>query len=678
MRLPPFERVTTLLTSTEFFLGLLWVGLAALSITLLVLMRTRWGQSQPLRKCLVLSLLAHLLLAGYATTVQIWSSGPKPLGDPTIYVAISDDDHETTDTPTSRSQKPWNQFADETIAPPLSEPTPTETPPPPEPERVVVANDDAILEETDPASTPTPEVDENDPAAMETAPTYPKLARQPEDIEAPEPERRESAPIDTPSSAVDRPLIQPEAPLPERPETTGLPSVLREVPPSVPQTTDEADSANGELVRDMTDSPESTPNGQPAEATAANGPSKEQSTAANTSTPEMANADASTNTDQGASEQVAMRRQQQPAHKVPEIYRERLSPNRSENAERHGATHASEAAVADGLKWLAANQEPDGRWSASRHGAGREMRVGGEDRGGTGGRADSGITGLALLAFLAAGNTHQRGDYHNTVARGLEFLISVQKPDGDMSAGATMFAKMYCHSMATFALCEAYGMTGDARLERPVRRAIGYTVASQDRRTGGWRYTPGMAGDTSQLGWQLMALKSAELAGVPISPETRRGAIQFLRSVSYGQHGGLASYRPGEKTSRPMTAEAMVCRQLLGMPPNSPTAIEAADHILAELPGKGSVNLYYWYYSTLGLYQLQDDHWPRWNQALQNELVRRQRDSGNDAGSWDPETVWGGYGGRVYSTALATLCLEVYYRYLPRYLETATADQTRR
>ena len=86
-----------------------------------------------------------------------------------------------------------------------------------------------------------------------------------------------------------------------------------------------------------------------------------------------------------------------------------------------------------------------------------------------------------------------------------------------------------------------------------------------------------------------------------------------------------------------------------------------------ELPSPERVNLYYWYYGTLGMYQLQGDHWQRWNSAMQTTLVQRQRLNGDVAGSWDPDCLWGGYGGRVYSTAMSALCLEVYYRYLPMY-----------
>ncbi len=126
-----------------------------------------------------------------------------------------------------------------------------------------------------------------------------------------------------------------------------------------------------------------------------------------------------------------------------------------------------------------------------------------------------------------------------------------------------------------------------------------------------------------------------------------------------------------------MTAEALVCRQLLGSGPRNPAANEAVRFILEELPvsdrqGGARMNFYFWYYATLALYPRQDEAWDRWNAAMQNALVETQVTSGRDAGSWEPATVWGGYGGRVYTTALATLCLEVYYRYLPTYEATRT------
>ena len=226
---------------------------------------------------------------------------------------------------------------------------------------------------------------------------------------------------------------------------------------------------------------------------------------------------------------------------------------------------------------------------------------------------------------------------------------------------------MYCHAIATFALGEAYGMTGERRLEQPLRRAIDYTIAAQDPYGGGWRYKPHDAGDTSQLGWQFMALKSAETAGIPMPETTRQGIIRYLQSVASHGSGGLASYRPLEAPSRTMTAEAMLCWQFLGLSRDHPACDEAANYLLSAPPGVGPTNFYYWYYGTLVMYQFQGDGWQRWNTAVATQLVGLQNKEGPLAGSWDPDSVWGGYGGRIYSTALGAMCLEVYYRFLPVY-----------
>ncbi len=360
---------------------------------------------------------------------------------------------------------------------------------------------------------------------------------------------------------------------------------------------------------------------------------------------------------------------------MPDIYKLRVMPNRAGVAERHGATTETERAVQAALKWLANNQTADGHWQASQHGAGRELSVQGRNRQNAGRSADSGITGLALLAFLASGNTHQQGPFCENVRDGLEYLLRIQARDGNLGGSAQTFEFMYCHAMAACALSEAYGMTHDPRLESAVRRGIDFTIAAQDPRGGGWRYRPGDPGDTSQLGWQLMALKSAELAGIAMPAATRNGMIRFLKSVSVGTHGGLASYRPGEQISRAMTAEALVCRQFLGFERENPSCDEAGDYLLGELPGQGIANDYYWYYATLGMYQLQGEHWEKWNQSMRCTLLDRQVKEGPMAGSWNTDTLWGSYGGRVYTTAIATLTLEVYYRFLPLYLANNQSKQ---
>ena len=184
---------------------------------------------------------------------------------------------------------------------------------------------------------------------------------------------------------------------------------------------------------------------------------------------------------------------------------------------------------------------------------------------------------------------------------------------------------------------------------------MAYTLARQNRTTGGWRYHPHDVGDTSQLGWQLMVLKSAELGGLRIPDVHRELIVRFLATVTSGTNGGLASYRPGEPISRTMTAEALVCRQFLGLGRRKAAGEEAAAYLLEELPGVSQTNHYYWYYATLSLYQVQGTAWQRWNEALTGQLIATQHRDGNLAGTWDPDAVWGGYGGRVYSTALTRL-----------------------
>jgi len=373
-----------------------------------------------------------------------------------------------------------------------------------------------------------------------------------------------------------------------------------------------------------------------------------------------------------------LRRAEAATQSMPEIYRLRVSPQRSAIAQQKGATPETEAAVKLALKWLADNQELTGRWDPRQHGAGQERHVQGRNRQGAGIDADTGITGLALLALLGAGNTHLQGEYQQNVRRGLEYLMRIQASDGNLAGPATGYARMYCHAIALFALSEAYGMTGEARLEPAVRRGVAYTLAAQNPTTGGWRYTPGDTGDTSMFGWQIIALKSAELAGIAIPDKNRSAAIRYLRSVASGRSYGLASYRPGEPPSRPMTAEALVCWQFLGMPREHPAGKEAGDYLLQELPSTtGTPNFYYWYYATLGMFQLQGAYWEKWNAAMRDTLVALQHKTGPLAGSWDTNTVWGGYGGRVYTTSMATLCLEVYYRYLPLYAEAAGQERAR-
>ncbi|WP_286178265.1 squalene--hopene cyclase [Stieleria mannarensis] len=326
-----------------------------------------------------------------------------------------------------------------------------------------------------------------------------------------------------------------------------------------------------------------------------------------------------------------------------------------------GGDAQTEAAVKAALRFLAAAQRRDGAWDPQASGGGVDRMPLGERRPGAGSKSTTGLTGLSLLAMMGAGNTHLSGDYAENVYRGLAYLIQHQHPDGSLSGDATVYAASYCHSMAALSLCEAAVMTNDKSAIEASRRAIAHTVRMQHPVTGGWRYTRGDPGDLSQLGWQAMVLDAGKRAGIAIQRESVAGIARFLRSVRAG-NGGLACYRPGEAVSRTMTAEALATRLLIGENVPQTEIDEAERYLLESLPGMRQDNYYYWYYASLALHQLQDDAWEQWNAALKNRLLATQRDDG----SWPADTVWGGYGGTVYTTAMATLCLESYYRHAIR------------
>lgn len=345
------------------------------------------------------------------------------------------------------------------------------------------------------------------------------------------------------------------------------------------------------------------------------------------------------------------------------VWRNRTAPDRLDIVFRHGGSIETERAVAEALAWLEIHQDPRGFWDSD--GFMRRCPPGDPCTGPaveTG--SDNGLTGLALLAFLGAGHTHLESPKHReTMRRGLSWLMEVQQPDGDLRGNG----RIYDHAMATLSLSEAYAMTKDERLLPATRKAVNWLVRAQHPQSGGWRYAPGQFGDTSVFGWVILALRSARNAGIVVPKNTWDQSRQWLELVSLGPRGGLACYRPGNQPSHAMTAEALVCRQIFGLPRNDPRMDEAGDYLLARLPDPGDYHLYYWYYGTIAMFQLGGDHWDRWNDRLSRTLLATQRTSGHARGSWDPLQPFGIDGGRVFSTACSALCLEVYYRYLPLY-----------
>jgi hypothetical protein len=232
---------------------------------------------------------------------------------------------------------------------------------------------------------------------------------------------------------------------------------------------------------------------------------------------------------------------------------------------------------------------------------------------------------------------------------------------------------MYTHGLATICMCEAYGLSRDKALGESAQKAINFICAAQNPARGGWHYqgTPDEPGDTSVVGWQIMALKSGIMAGLDVPERALTGASKWLKMVSQGKDGGLFSYQPDGGASPSMSAVGLLCSQYLGMKRSDPGMIEGVGFLMKQPPVPQARNIYYWYYATQVLHNVPGQDWDNWNRKMRKLLITTQVKGGCAEGSWDPaepvKDPWGEAGGRIMITSLSTLTLEVYYRYLPLY-----------
>ena len=345
----------------------------------------------------------------------------------------------------------------------------------------------------------------------------------------------------------------------------------------------------------------------------------------------------------------------------------RAADERARLALERGGTRVSEDAVERGLAWLAAHQRQDGSWWLD-HGKGPcDGRC--SDPGKTVETA-IGATGLAVLPFLGAGYTHLQGKYRTVVQRALEFLQSqlrVTNHGGDLSWDSTV--GMYAHGIATLALCEAYAMTGDESLEPFAQPAIDFISRSQGPR-GGWRYVRGEPGDTTVTGWQIMALKSARIGRLFVSRETTEKTKGFLNSVQDGG-GAFYGYLTPVKEPGP-TSVGLLLRMYLGWT-RQDDRLRRGVNYLAHL-GPSKSDMYFNYYATQVLHHYGGRNWPSWNETMREFLIKSQARTGHESGSWFFADPHGSVGGRHYTTAVCTMILEVYYRYMPLYGELTAED----
>ena len=348
---------------------------------------------------------------------------------------------------------------------------------------------------------------------------------------------------------------------------------------------------------------------------------------------------------------------------------------------------SADGATEAGLRWLKKHQSPNGQWSATRYFANCTDANKCEPGADAVGNEDAAMTGYAVLCFLGQGYDHKTPNkFRPVVKKGLEYIISIQKPDGLIGE------RNYEHPVAAMALVEAYGMSSDPELRKPAQLAVDMILARQSYEKENdpysgllWDYTKPNANrnDISCSGWAIMCLKSAFGAGLNVKDSITGAKKSIERVWKAANPDWVKKLDPYKDTTIfPYTWNAntnvtekdhlsfvgATCAVFLGH--------RAGDIMLETLTndmverwiknGKYKTNNYSVYYSSMVLFQMGGDRWKLALDTLIPYAIQTQRKTEDCYdGSWDysDQTWHGADTGRVLSTCYNILNLQVAYRY---------------
>jgi len=338
----------------------------------------------------------------------------------------------------------------------------------------------------------------------------------------------------------------------------------------------------------------------------------------------------------------------------------------------------TEAAVMKALRWLKKTQQKNGCWMPS----------------------PISNTGLAILVFLAHGETPASKEFGQTVENAMQYLINQLYEDKDHTIrfrGSD--GHEYAFLIATYALGETYGMTKNPNTKEAALKAMKRIIDNQSP-TGGWDYgmkKTSTRDDVSYAGWAMQALKACKMAGLHPHglDECIKKAVKCLKTRNF-KGGGFNYCAGGGPTG--LTATGCLCMQLLGYA-NEKEVTTALDSMREWLPafdaGKKSFKpggplpgdnpQYYCYYASQCKYQAGMKQgaaagdvktWQNWNAAMKRlypSTIKTlpEKIEGPDGkmyamGFWDcGKDGTCVQGGHTMTTCLCALQLMVYYRYLP-------------
>ena len=365
-------------------------------------------------------------------------------------------------------------------------------------------------------------------------------------------------------------------------------------------------------------------------------------------------------------------------------------------------------AVDKGLAWLKKEQKPNGSWVND---VGYKLNYSYEVTRRNGDHP--GVTAICCLAYMAAGNMPGRGEYGETVRKGLKFVLSCIADRGGVPGFCTNDGtRMYSHAFATLFLAEVLGMANlssedEDEVRKKLRLAVDMIVQSQNAQ-GSWRYAPNAQdADMSICVCQMQALRAARNVGMRVPPTTiERARAYIARSYqNYGRSGsnsGEGNARPyltqpnhfrdgtflyqndqddGSRFSWTLCAAGVCALQQAG---NYDSFLDAAGdriylhpsiyYLRSQLPysadairrSAGRLNLpfsyfYGHYYASQAIYQYSRKYpevWPQWLTDIRTKFVALQRPDG-DYGYWEDQI------GRHYATGMSCLILQIHQEFLP-------------
>ncbi|HEX3149340.1 MAG TPA: prenyltransferase/squalene oxidase repeat-containing protein [Gemmataceae bacterium] len=343
-------------------------------------------------------------------------------------------------------------------------------------------------------------------------------------------------------------------------------------------------------------------------------------------------------------------------------------PARAEPPKRE----AFEVAIDNALQYLAGAQNADGSWPSGGFGGG--------------GPRDPAVAALSVMAFLSAGHVPGEGKYGNTIMKGVRYVCAQQQQNGVFAGQQFGMTVMYSHGICTLMVAEVIGLMPDrkeaAELRARLVAAVRLIKSAQCPRQGegGWRYTiqPNDA-DMSVTAWQFMALRAAKNVGCDAPPTIIDRAVEYVKNSNDRNTGGYRYTRYGNVTL-PCTGAAILSLELSGKDYHkSPESLKGAQFIVDQLVADGNgvgrgFNMrfqqhffYGVYYTSQAMFQVGGKYWNWYRQYLHWLLLNPQAKPQQPSGFWNPVSGDDQMAGVNYCTAMAVLALTVEYRFLPIY-----------